>query len=89
MISERILISFPSRFVKHKTKIKLNPSNLFIRRVRCSKKNETKKTSRVRSRESQKKSIRDKLKKEPGRPVVNPKNVKVLGVKGKIGKKED
>ena len=40
-------------------------------------------------KESQKKSIRDKLKKEPGRPVVNPKNVKVLGVKGKIGKKED
>ena len=40
-------------------------------------------------KESQKKKIRDKLKKEPGRPVVNPKNVKVLGVKGKIGKKED
>jgi len=40
-------------------------------------------------KESQKKSIRDKLKKEPGRPVVNPKDIKVLGVKGKIGKKED
>ena len=28
-------------------------------------------------------------KEKVGRPVVNPKNVKVLGVKGKIGKKED
>ena len=56
MISERILI-VSSRFVKHKTKIKLNPSNLFISRVRCSKK-KNEETSRVRSRESQKKAKR-------------------------------
>jgi len=35
----------------------------------------------------QKKKVREKLKKEPGRPRVNPNNIKVLGVKGKIAKK--
>jgi len=36
----------------------------------------------------QTKKVREKLKKEPGRPVVNPQNVKVLGVKGKLYEKE-
>ena len=59
------------------------------------KKAEKEMEKKKKEREIRKTAVADekgrqkKLKKEPLRPRVNPKNIKVLGVKGKIGKKED